>query len=473
MRELTEILGKDYENNLTGFLIRCRADFSFFCENVLSDLFREGGLKEYMKEWFELIEGNPRVAILAPSGFAKTTVLGVAYPIWSVFTKRNQQIMVISKTMPQARRVLSLIKSTIENNALLVELKPTNFRETWSANIIKTSTGCAIFCRPYSITVKGERVDLEILDEASSYSNIDIFFDYLLPRLNPQTGKVCLISTPESASDLMSILAERKLNYIFRKYTAIDTNGEPIWPEKFSLEKLKEIEAELGEQFFQKNFMCNTRAETSNSVFSAKSIFECTDENSIYTTKIYGVDNEIYMGCDFAIATGASADYDAYVIAEKVGDKAVIKFAETHRGYSVQAKVERIKELCELYNPLMIVADKSGIGAAIIEELRNKGMPVEAYSFQSEARNVLLNNLKVLLDNRRIIIPKNKDDLQALSFADKLEVELLSFKELKSKQTGVSSYISTGAHDDSVMGLALAVSHIKSQSEFEDYIGMA
>lgn len=470
MRELNEILGEDYGDNLTGFLIRCRTDFKFFCERVLTDMFKDGGVKPYMMEWFELVEANPRVALLAPSGFAKTTILGVAYPIWLAFTKKNMQIMVVSNSMNQARRVLSIIKSSIENNALLVELKPQNYRETWSANHIKMSTGAAIFCRPYTITIKGERVDYIIMDEAASYQNVDIYFDYIIPRLNPHHGKICLISTPESGTDLMAIIAERKLDYVFRKYTAITSTGEALWPERFSLIRLNKIREEQGEQFFQKNFMCNTRAEGSNSVFTANSILSCTNYEARYTSEVLGEEGEIYMGCDFAIATGNQADYDCYVIVERIGDRAVIKFAETHRGYSVQEKVSRISHLFEIYKPLLIIADQSSIGAAIIEELRNTGLPVQGYSFQALSRNALLNNLKVLLDNKKIVIPKNKDDMQAVEFADKLEVELLSFREQHSKITGNTAYVSISAHDDTVMGLALSVSKIKQNQDFEDVI---
>jgi hypothetical protein len=470
MIELKDILKEDYEDNLTGFLIRCRTDFKFFCERVMADLFKDGGVKPYMMEWFQLVQDNPRVAILAPAGFAKTTILGVAYPIWLSYTQKNMQVMVVSNSMNQARRVLALIKSTIENNALLVELKPQNYRETWSSNHIKMSTGCAIFCRPYTITIKGERVDYIIMDEASSYQNVDIYFDYIIPRLNPHHGKICLISTPESGTDLMAIIAERKLDYVFKKYVAILSNGEALWPERFSLERLNKIREEQGEQYFQKNFMCNTRAEGSNSVFTANSIVGCMNYELSYSSEILGDEAEIYMGCDFAIATGGTADFDCYVIIERIGDKAVIKFAETHRGYSVQEKVSRISHLSEIYKPLLIIADQSSIGEAIIEELRHHGLPVQGYDFHSSSRNSLLNNLKVLLDNKKIVIPKNKDDMQAVEFADKLEIELLSFKEQHSKITGNTAYVSTGAHDDSVMGLALAVSKIKQNQEFEDTI---
>jgi hypothetical protein len=308
------------------------------------------------------------------------------------------------------------------------------------------------------------------MDEAASYQNVDIYFDYIIPRLNPHHGKICLVSTPESGTDLMSIIAERKLDYVFKKYTAILNNGEAIWPERFSLERLNQIRLEQGEQFFQKNFMCNTRAEGANSIYSAKSVLSCTNYELGYSSEILGEEGEIYMGCDFAIASGNTADFDCYVIVERVNDKAIIKFAETHRGYSVQEKVARISHLFQLYKPLLIIADQSSIGAAIIESLRNAGLPVQGYSFQANSRNALLNNLKVLLDNKKIVIPKSKDDMQAVEFSDKLEIELLSFREQHSKITGNTQYVSTGAHDDTVMGLALAVSKIKQAQDFEDTI---
>ena len=86
---------------------------------------------------------------------------------------------------------------------------------------------------------------------------------------------------------------------------------------------------------------------------------------------------------------------------------------------------------------------------------------------------MLLNNLKALLDNKKIVIPKEKDDMEAVIFANKLEYELFSFKERKSQSTGQTSYISKGTHDDTVMALAMAVKHVKLLEDFDDYIGVA
>ena len=76
-----------------------------------------------------------------------------------------------------------------------------------------------------------------------------------------------------------------------------------------------------------------------------------------------------------------------------------------------------------------------------------------------------------MMSNRKLVIPKEKDDFQAVDFANVLEYELFAFKELKSDSTGRTSYISKGRHDDTVMSLALAVKYVVLMQEFDDYIG--
>lgn len=474
--------------DLPKFLLRCRTDFEFFCNNVLYDLFKQedGGFKDYMKEWFELTQTRDRILILAPSGFAKTTVLAVAVPIWLAFNNKSLQIMVVSNTMPQARRVLSIIKSTIENNPLLSELRPTDHRETWSANIIMTTTRCRIFTRPFSENVKGERVDFTIMDEVDSYKKPEIFFDYIIPRLNPR-GKIFLITTPEIVG-LVSMIKERDVEgrYAIKTYTAIIQkrtvgkkdlewdrkweNAKPIWPERFTVDKLKQLSKEMGNQYFEKNYMCNILAEGENAIYTAASIQDAKNF-TIGFTELSEEDEEIYIGVDLATATGPRADYDVYVVVVRRGDKALIKHAEIHRGIPVSVKVQKLEALHNKYKSHMIICDKSGIGVSVIEELRMKGIPTEAQEFSPNERMSILTNLKNLLDNRKLVVPKNKEDLLAVKFANTLEVELLSFKEKKSDTSG-TRYVSTGVHDDTVMALAMAVKKIRQHRMVRDYISV-
>ena len=467
MKELSEITdGMD----ITSFLLRCKTDFRFFCNKVLDNLFEEkyGGLKDYMLEWFRLIEDNDKVGIFAARGFAKTTILGIAYPIWLAYTKSNKQIMIISNAERQSKRVLYIIKTTIENNPLLGELKPNNAKETWSSTQINLTTGCKIFCRPFTKNIKGERTDYVLMDEAESYEYPELFFDYIVPTLNPG-GKIALISSADAGATLMTLIEEKKLDYAIKRFPAIVDN-KSIWPERFSMKRLKEIEEEIGMSPFQRNFMCNPISESGQSAYTAESIRLCSDKKRRFTTKLLG--GEIYLACDFAIAKGATADFDAYTVIEAMEDVGVIKYAEYHRGLPIDAKVNRIKEIFEKYNVTIIICDESHIGEAIIKELRFEGLPTVAQPFHALARTKLLNNLKVLLDNHKIVIPRDPNDDQTRRYADKLEKELLSINE-QSNKAGRTHYVSVGAHDDTVMSLAMAVSKIHLRRKYEDYWGIA
>jgi len=480
MREISEILGQGM--NEGDLFSRIRSDFKFFYEDVLG--FNEkGGLNEYKREWFNLAYDNDYVMIKAPSGFAKTTVLGVAFPTWWMITHPNTKILLISKTLTQSKDALLLqIRDLIDENVFLKKLlKPDDRDALWNQTQIKTLNGCMVTNRPYSISIKGYRAHIIILDEIDSYEDPDIYFDHVLSRLIPG-GKIIGISTPEQGtSTLMELIKLREMgneDCIFKTYTAIVdcvkggdwSTGRSIWPEEYPVSELMIRLKRFGRQKWMKNYMCDALTEGEHSIFSAASIEACKDYHLGFTSETAGED--IYIGCDFALSSSPTGDYDAYVVVGKKKDKAVIKFGETLKGIPVDEKIRYMEALQKKYNPVAFICDKSGIGAEIIRQARIKGLSVEEQGFMSGERNLLLNNLKSLLDNHKIVIPKEKDDLQAIAFANKLEYELFSFKERKSVTTGQTSYISKGAHDDTVMGLAMAVKHIQLLADFEDYIGV-
>ncbi len=470
MRTIQKMLDESECDNLVDFLFKCKIDFKFFCENVLADtpffLRSHGGIHDFQLEWFYLIQNNKRVMIQAPSGFSKSTIVGMAYPLWLAFNYQNKQILVVSKTLPQSTRILGLIKQAIEENELLQELRPKNHSETWSKQEIKTSTNCRIYCRPYSINIKGERVDFMLLDEIASYERLDIFFDYIVPRLNPK-GTLAGISTPESPTDLMETIKVRGgKEYIFKRYTAIK-NGKAIWPERFSLDWLKAREKEMGEEYFQKNFMCNPQAEAENAIFSKKAIVDCFDPQREFSTEIEG---RSFLGCDFAISKGPTGDFDAYVAIDKIDGNYIIKTMEMYKGLLTPGKVRRIRQLKEIYNPVRIAVDKSNLGATVVDELRLEALPISPYDFHPQTRRELLNTLRNIIDSGKLIIPRSGDDTKAIKMTNLLFKQLMGFREKENKLTGTRSYASTAPHDDLVMALALAVAEAVKQRSSSIFI---
>ena len=348
MITIKELLG---DLSMTEFLYKCKHDFEFWCNNVLRDLYQAeyGGIKDFRLEWFRMMEENDRVVILAPSGFSKSTLFNIAYPLWIAFTKKDKQIMIISKTLPQAIKQLEILRITIEDIELLQELRPKNSDKSWSKTQIRTSTRCRIFIRPFSINVKGERTDYTILDEAASYERPEIYLDYIVPRLNPK-GKIVLISTPESPVDLMARLKRRGLDYVHKTYPAIiyeNKKRKAIWPERFPLEKLDKLKNELGENYFEKNFMCNPKAEEECAIYTYAMIEDCFDKDRKFSFATEG--GNIYIGVDLAVSAGTRADYDCFCVAELIGGHIILRHGEVHKGWSIQSKVNRIKELADTY----------------------------------------------------------------------------------------------------------------------------
>ena len=432
----------------------------YFAENVLNL-----DLEPFHKEWLWAIHTKNRVAIQAPTGYGKTTVIGVAYVLWYVMYNQGKQILIVSKSMPQSIKLLDQIKNAISDNPVLQELIPDNNKNTWTKTEINTSTRCKIFCRPYSVNIKGFHVDLIICDEAASFLDHNIYYRFVVTRAAAKNGKVICISTPESIADLM---AQLKTNpeYWSRVYVS-ESNGKSNWESHFPMSKLNRIRAEIGEAAYQREYLCNPQAQRDRGVFNPGDIAECYDANSKFG-RPSSKEAQIYIGADFAIASGRTADFDSYVVVERKGEYVALIHGERHKGMPVVSKIDRLTELYETYKPIRMIVDESMVGHAVIEGLRNKGIPVEGQDFSSKNRNKLLVDLSKLITEHRLIIPRNSNDETALEFTNILTGELLGFVETKTvmQSTGI---LSEAPHDDTVMSLALACKAFYESALTTDY----
>ena len=456
------------------FIVSC-ADYKFFCERVLGL-----DIRPFHLEWINMIRTNKRIAIEAATGFGKTEIMGRAFCLWTSTIEQDKEMCIVSKTLPQARKVLSEIRETIEENEFLRdELIPPGKKHTWSsADVLVLSTGCKIFVRPYSENIKGIHVDYLLGDEVASYDDHQIWYRFVVTRVNAKNGTVVAISTPESISDLMQELLNNQ-EYLSKVYPAI-VDGKSVWPSKFSLERLNRIRAEIGISAFEREYMCNPKAELENALFPPHLLMECFDFQTGFTQR--PLPGFTIIGCDFAIGTGPRADLDAYIILNKFGPKATILHGETHRGFTIAAKINRLVELFDKYKykiteteedtnivPVSIkfVIDPSSVGEAVHEELRNRGLPVEAAKFDPTSRNRMLVNLRQMIENKDLIIPRNKEDPLCMTFTDKLIKELISMVETQTKSRLIT-YQSKAPHDDTVMALAMAAKGVIAQREFLD-----
>lgn len=447
------------ENEMIEF-IRGYIDFGYFARHFLNL-----EVKDFHLEWIDLIRKYRKVAILAPTGFGKTTILGIAYTLWLVTYEKRREIMIVSNTLAQSTRILERIKKTIEENPKLNFLMPSNYRETWTKSEINTSTNCKIFVRPYTLSIRGLHLDYIICDEAATFKDVDIFFRYILTRIVAKRGRIACISTPVSPVDLMMQLKDPKHGFYFKVYPAI-VDGKSIWEEKFPLEYLEQIRKEIGEERFEREYMCNPKV-SEDAIFALGDIIECFDTGLSLQSR--NTDGLNFLGCDFAMSGGTRADYDAYVVIRKFGDKNIILWLETEKGMSIESKVEKIKDFYFRYKPYKILLDESFVGKAVGERLLQEGIGVEFIDFHSKNRKFMLDNLREIISSKRLVIPRNLEDSYTITMTDKLINQLASFKEEKSEKTGIVTYQAKG-HDDLVMALALACKGSEEQRTYEALI---
>ena len=91
---------------------------------------------------------NARVAIAAPRGYAKSTIISLAYPLWCVLYGKEKFVLIVSNTSDQAISRLNDIKKQLETNPLLLsdfpEVCSSKKPTPWRRNRILLSNGAMI-----------------------------------------------------------------------------------------------------------------------------------------------------------------------------------------------------------------------------------------------------------------------------------------------------------------------------------------
>lgn len=485
MRSKKEILG---DNTLPIFLLKCKTDFKFFCEDCLG-INTNGGIHEFQMKWFYSAIKYKRLIIEAGAGSSKTEIMGAAYVLWRMFCEKNLKILLVCKTMEQgSSNMLSRIKRYVEDNELLTEMfVPDDRRLSWNVTEIKTKNGHWIKNVPYNDHIRGYRADLIICDEIDSYENTNIFFEHVLSRLYPE-GQLIGISTPVGPTQIIGMLKEKDAAGILRGWHFISTPylvdeaGEPakidnkediwnyksIWPEWWTLQKLYDKWGEQGKSNWMRNYMCENLGEIDDAIFPIANILKSFDYKRGFSDSVDQSCMYVISG-DLAISEGPRADFDSYVVTEKNKDNFIIKKIECYRGLDTNKKIQRLAELYEQYQSMagtFLVVDPSNVGMDVIRGLQTKGITVTPSTFAPEARKKLYRTLSNVLASRRLVIPRNPEDEQAVKYSEQLKDQLIGFRREKSA-AGNELIESKAAHDDIAASLAMNINEAIQHDEMD------
>lgn len=434
-----------------------RAFFTYLFENVLK--LEAGEIHRDMIS--KLMSDNKQVFFQAARGHGKSELVSVAYVIWLLLCQgsgRSQpfQICLISATDDQTVKLIQRIKNYIEGTPCLREvLFPTNIHSAkWNERELITKNSVHLIGRNMGSAVRGLHVDVAILDDilndesANVNSSKDIFYGVIFPIVQTKRGKMVVVGTPMSFDDLFTELFDKEKypNAITGFYPARKEDGSPQWTSRFSDEKLLEIERNMGPIKWSREYMLRPIGSGAM-LFDESIVLACVDESCNFTNKESST--QYYLGCDFALSGEKSADFSAFIVVEKTLGKPLRVVDIWHRkGVPADEQIDVIKRLHMQYNFAKIVAEKIGLSYGLVDSLQKDAVTrsvVEEFVTSSKNKEDILSRLHVLMKNKGLRFPDNKEMVE----------ELLTFG-VKKKKDGSQTYESLGKHDDLVMGLSLA-----------------
>ncbi len=431
---------------LEEVLLKARVDPKFFMDNVLGFQYPT---KKFHIEWFNAFRNNKRTVIVAPRGFGKTEVTGVAFFLWIAMFEREKTMIIVSKTVDMGKEIIARIRRYIESNELLHSLKPEKAELTWTKTELHTTTGCRCIVRPYGANIRTWHVHYLLTDEAAYYEDKSSFYFDILPIINAHDGNLMVISTPQTMTDLVAELSKKPM-YKVMKYQAI-MSGKAIWPERFPIRKLNEIKKEQGELKFTREYMCEV-VSSDIAIFPPNLIMRACDDNDIMYMN--GDKDEIYyFGADFAMA--AHGNYSVFIVLKRVGNKLKVEYMQRpKRGTDPKIQEMMIKEIYKKFNIVNGYGDVGSFGAVIVNNLIADGINIQGFDFQKNKHELIM-NLRRKFENDQIVIPTCFQEPYTKAMSDILIKELSEIVAVETK-TGKETYRGVGAHDDSVMALALA-----------------
>ena len=433
-------------------ILTAKNNFNIFCQHILNQ--KIGAVH---REWINAIEApHINTCVVAPRGHFKTSILSVAYPLWRLFKSDTPMTATIfSASLGQSTEIMGKIKNIIETNDVInYFLMPKSASAKWSETKITTEGNHRILCIPFGDAIRGFHPDLSICDDVQKVEEStnaeyvkEVFYGIIYPITQAKNGKHVVVGTPSSYLDLLHDL-ETKEDFKTLKYSAIKSDGNPLFPEHYSLEQLTRIKNTLPAHLWAREYMCQP-ISSSTSLFPFDTLIRPALELKVDPTPDQQKMALKYLGCDIAVSEEGGSDYSAFVEVTKYPDlpmEAKIMFHK--RGITTTQQQKLIKELHTVNKYNKVIVEQVGISYSMVVELQQDDQMrsfVEEFKTSNSLKEQALSRLEITLRNNNLKLPKD----------DELLTELMQFgiKLNRGKQT----FESLGKHDDIVMALAMAV----------------
>lgn len=352
----------------------------------------------FHKEILDLIsdKNNRRIGAIAPRGHAKSTTVDMTYPLWAGCFEQEEFIVIISDTYTQAAEFINALKDEFENNPKIKWLFGNMKGDDWQDGEFVLSNGIKYAAKGSGMKIRGirhrhTRPTLMIFDDIENDENIKSaeqrqklyhwFTKAAIPAL-ARGGRAVVIGTILHFDSLVNKVMKQQdvfKSWQTRVFYAITTEEDgterALWPEHRSLEKLRAMRDDPGDQdfigsiTFAQEYQHKPFSEE-DAIIQPDWIKEC--EPSQVPDKHTRLARVLTI--DPAASERQTADFTAMIVADLYTDGNVYIRAIRNQRTSPSVTADTVRELDEIYKPQVIGIEKGALGLVFRDLL--EGLPV-------------------------------------------------------------------------------------------------
>ena len=405
------------------------------------------------------------LVLAAPRNHSKSTLITFLYVIWSLVTQRKFFTVVISDIARISVSHTRNIKEEFESNDKLrndwgivlgrdwdqLDNSVRGEKEKWTDEEFvigfrkwdkqgnhwsgELEDRAKVLARMANNPLRGlrfghRRPDLVIADDLENDELVDTpvqrqklasWWDSAVePMIEPPPiGQIILVGTVLHYGSLLNQMLSRSDLYVTRRYQAIvskempDGTREqtPLWPERFSLERLMSIK-QKNTLAFQKEYMNEPRDDTTRTFRS--SWIQWYDANDLgyktSTRKWYfrGRPISFFTGVDWTVGKDDAADFFSIVMIGKTLDNDIIVFDIANEKIDVANQVNRIIQQNQSYPITMNGVEGNGFQHVLVQQiLRRSLIPIREIRHVSRKRKqIRIEGMSPLFEQGKIFLRK-------------------------------------------------------------------
>lgn len=312
----------------------CKPLYEFYYNFIAIDYAEEvdGRHLQVLAEKLEQVTQNKirNLCVAMPPRHSKSSMVTLAYPIWLLSQNHDLRILIINATGTLSENFGIRLRDFIQDYGALFGLYLSNVKHAKDHLKFENEKGellqGQILLAGADSQISGQDADYIIIDDPYDgfkdltptllKKKINWFKSKIIQRREPES-RMIILHTRWHTQDLQGYLKENSPDkYTFLEFAAIDDDGIPLWPERYSIRFLLGQLEEMGERLFSSIYQQKPLDETGD-FFNLDNIYfdDIFDHKTTYT--MYSVRS---WDLAYSPEDGDKNDSTAGILMHKVND---------------------------------------------------------------------------------------------------------------------------------------------------------